>query len=201
MTVTYSWDPLEEDEYEDDAILLRHSVFNTGGNPSINPNFFHGTLNNSLGWPYTNDDLISETQVLIHGLLKSLMRIKKDNVDNPIEHYNALWCKFQQIGVHNSSNYFHLDSNESLQLLLASYGLPIIYQSTINSINLELIFAQQIQRADFSGNIIEAVCNIDTDLYNEELNTNGNGNLVQICLQLAYLDQKSSPMQTNGLMR
>ena len=78
----------------------------------------------------------------------------------------------------------------------------MLYQSTIDSINLELIFAHQIQRADFSGNIIEAVCNIDTDLYNEEFNTNGNVNLVQICFQLANLQQKSFPNKwTNAVMR
>ena len=67
----------------------------------------------------------------------------------------------------------------------------MVYQSTVDSINQELIFAQHIQQADYSGNIIEAVCNINTDLYNEELDTNGNENLVQICLQLANLQQKS----------
>ena len=61
----------------------------------------------------------------------------------------------------------------------------MVYQSTICSINLELIFTQQIEQADYSCNIIEIFCNIDTDLYNEELDTNGNENLVQICLQLA----------------
>ena len=202
MTVTDSWYPIEDDEYEDGNILLHHSIFNVGGNPSIHPNFFHGTLNDNLGWPYINDDPISETQVLHHALLKSLLRIKRGNIDNSIEHYDALWCKFQRIGIHNSIDYFHLDSNESLQLLLSSSGLPIVYQSTINSINLELIFAQQIQRADYSGNIIKAVCNVDTDLYNEELNTNGNENLVQICLQLANLQQKSFPNKwTNAVMR
>ena len=49
MTVTNSWDPQVDDEYEDDDILLRHGVFDTEGNPSIHPNFFHGTLNNSSG--------------------------------------------------------------------------------------------------------------------------------------------------------
>ena len=74
MMVTDSWFPLEDDEYEDDDILLRHGVFDTGGNPSIHPNFFHDTLNNSLGWPYTNNDPISEIQVLHHALLKSSMK-------------------------------------------------------------------------------------------------------------------------------
>ena len=78
----------------------------------------------------------------------------------------------------------------------------MLYQSTINSINVELIFANPIQRADFFGDIIEVVCNIDTDLYNKELSTNDNVNLVQICLQLANLQQKSIPNKwTNAVMR
>ena len=67
----------------------------------------------------------------------------------------------------------------------------MIYQSTIDSINLELIFTQQIQRVDYSGNTIKGVCNINTDLYNDELDTNGNKMLVQICHQLVNLQQKS----------
>ena len=126
MTVTDSWYPLEDDEYEDDDILLRHGVFDDGGNPSIHPNFFHGFPNDSLDRPYINNDPISETQVLHHALLKSLMRIKRGAVDNSIEHYDALRCKLQQIVIHNSTDYFCLDSNESLQLLLSSYGLPML---------------------------------------------------------------------------
>ena len=47
MMVTNSWLPLKEDEYEDDDILLCPSMFDVGDNPSIHPNFFNGTLNNS----------------------------------------------------------------------------------------------------------------------------------------------------------
>ena len=43
MTVTDSWDPHVKD-YKDDNTLLQHSAFDTGGDPSIYPNFFHGTL-------------------------------------------------------------------------------------------------------------------------------------------------------------
>ena len=75
MMVTDSWDPLADDKYEEDDILLRHGVFDTGGNPSIHPNFFHGTLNNSIRRLYTNNDPISATHVLHRTLLKSWMRI------------------------------------------------------------------------------------------------------------------------------
>ena len=202
MTVTDSWDPHVDDEYEDDDILLRHGIFDTGGNPSIHPNFFHGTLNNSICRPYTNNDPISATNVLHRALLKSSMRIKRSDVNNSIKHYDTLQCKFQRIRIHNSTNYLRLNSSESLQLLLLSHGLPLLYPSTIESINLELIFASQIQQAGFSGNMIEEICNIDTDLYNEELDTNGNVNLVQICLQLTNLQQKRFLNKwTNVMMR
>ena len=145
MTVTNSWLPLEENEYEDDDILLRPGVFDVSGNLSIYPNFFNGTLDNSLGRSYINDDPISNTQVLYHALLKFSMRKKRGEVDNSIKHYDALQCKFQRIGLHSSTNYFQLDSSKSLQLLLSNSNLPMVYQSTIDSINLKLIFTQQIQ--------------------------------------------------------
>ena len=74
-----------EDEYDDDNILLRHGVFDVGDEPSIHPNFFNSTLNDSLGRPYINDDHISSTQVFHHALLKSLMRKKRGDIDNSIE--------------------------------------------------------------------------------------------------------------------
>ena len=61
MTVTDSWLPLKEDEYEDDDILIPLDLFNVGGNPNIHPNFFNVTLNNSLGCPYINDSPIFNT--------------------------------------------------------------------------------------------------------------------------------------------
>ena len=129
------------------------------------------------------------------------MRKKRGDVDKSIEHYDALRCKLQQIGIHNSIDYFNLDGVESLRLLLSSYDLTMVNQSTINSINLELIFALQIRRADYHGSVIEEVCNIDIDLYNEELNRNGNANLISMCLQLANLQQKSFPNKwTNAVM-
>ena len=84
MTVTDSRDPHADDEYEDDDILLRHGVFDTGGNPSIHPNFFQGTLNNSIGQLYTNDDPISTTNILHRALLKSSMKNKRGDINNSI---------------------------------------------------------------------------------------------------------------------
>ena len=106
MMVTDSWLPLKEDEYEDDDILLRPGVFDVNGNPIIHPNFFNDTLNDSLRRPYINNDRNSNTQVLCHALLQSLMKKKRGDVDNSIEHYDPLWCKFQQIGIHSSTDYF-----------------------------------------------------------------------------------------------
>ena len=78
----------------------------------------------------------------------------------------------------------------------------MVNQSTIDSINLELIFAQQIHRANYHGSTIEEVYYIDTDLYNEELNRNGSENFIRMCLQLANLQQKSFPNKwTNAVMR
>ena len=180
------WLP-SKDKYDDDDILLRPDVFDVGDKPVIHPNFFNDTLNDSLRCPYINDDPISNTQVFHHALLKSSMRKKRGEIDNYIKHYNALWCKLQQMGIHRSTNYFQITSSESLQLLLSNSGLKMIYQSTIDSINLELIFAQQIQWAEYSGNTIKEVCNINRNLYIKELDKNGNESLVQMCLQLVNL--------------
>ena len=202
ITVTDSWDPQVDINYNDDAILLQHGVFDTVGNPSIHPNFFNDTLNNSIGRPYINKDPISETKILHHALLKSSLRIHRGDIMKSIEHYDALRCKFQRKGIYNSTDYFNLDSSNSLQLLLSSHDFSMLYPSIIDSINLELIFASQIQRSSFSGNIIEEVCNIDTTTYNEELDNHGNVNLVQICLQNTNLQQKSFPNKwTNAVMR
>ena len=71
MTVIDSWLLLKEDEDEDDDILLRPGIFVIGVNTRIHPNFFNGTLNNSLDRPYINDNPISNTRVLHQALLKS----------------------------------------------------------------------------------------------------------------------------------
>ena len=120
-----------------------------------------------------------------------------------IEHYDALRCKFQKIRIHNSTDYFNCDISSSLQLLLSSYCLSLLNSSTIESINLELIFAPQLQKSSLSGNVIEEVCNINTDMYNKKLNNNnGKMNLVNICLQTANLQQKSFLKKlTNAVMR
>ena len=75
MTLTNFWLPPEE-QYNTDDILIRPSVFDVGDKPSIHPIFFNGTINDSRGRPYINNDPISDTQVLHHALLRSSMRIK-----------------------------------------------------------------------------------------------------------------------------
>ena len=115
------------------------------------------------------------------------MRNKKGDVNKSIDHYDPIKCKLQQIGINNSTDYFNLDSVESLQLLLSSCDLTMLNMTTIKSINLELIFAHQIRRSSYNDSVIEEVCNIDADLYNEELNKNGNDNLIRLCLQLASM--------------
>ena len=111
-------------------------------------------------------------------------------------------CKLQLIGIHNMTDYLNLDSVESLQLLLSSCDLTRLRTTTIDSINLEIIFAHQIQRSEYNGNVIEEVCNVNADTYNEELDRNGNDNLIRLCLQVASVQQKSYPNRwTNAVMR
>ena len=50
--------------------------------------------------------------------------------------------------------------------------------------------------------MIEEVCDVDADTYNEELDKNGNNNLIRLCLQVASMQQKSYPNKwTNAVMR
>ena len=129
------------------------------------------------------------------------MRKKRGDVDKSIDHYDAIKCKLQQIGIHNSIDYLNFDGDKSLRLLLSSCDLTMVNWSTIKSINLELIFAHQNRWSSYHGSVIEEVCNIDIDLYNEELNRNGNNNLIRMCLQLASMQQKSFPNKwTNAVM-
>ena len=101
-----------------------------------------------------------------HTLLKSSLWIKRGKVDNSIKHYDALKYKFRQIGIYNAAKYLKINSCEILQLSSLSFNsdLPLMNQSTINYINLEIISIQQIDKANCSGNIIQEVCNINTNL-------------------------------------
>mmetsp|Transcript_27886 Transcript_27886/g.31344 ORF Transcript_27886/g.31344 Transcript_27886/m.31344 type:complete len:206 (-) Transcript_27886:155-772(-) len=157
MTLTDKWDPSPTDVYRDDNILLRHGVFDVGDNASIHPNYFNGVLNDSLGRPYTNDDPLTPTQTLHHALLKSSMRYKKGDVEKSIDHYDAVKCKLQLIWIFNATDYFNLDGVESLRLLLSICDLTMFNMTTIESINLELIFAHQIRRSSYGGSVIEEV--------------------------------------------
>ena len=65
MAVIDEWDPQPHNVYRDDDILLKHGVFDDGGNPSIHPNYFSGTLNDSLGRPYQNDDPLTPTLIFL----------------------------------------------------------------------------------------------------------------------------------------
>ena len=121
------------------------------------------------------------------------MRIKRGNVDNSIKYCDALRCKFRQIGIYSSTDYLKIDSCETLNLLLSNSDLPLMRPFTIDYINSEIIFAQQINKATNSSNIIQEVCDNGTGLYNEELHGNGNNTLEKICHQLACLQQKSFP--------
>lgn len=84
-----------EEQYNYDGILLWPGVFDdVGVTSSIYPNFFNGTIIDSHGCPYINDDQISNTQMLPHTILQFSMSIKNSNIDKSIDHYDALCCKF-----------------------------------------------------------------------------------------------------------
>ena len=107
---------------------------------SVYPNFFNDTINDSRGRPYTNTNPITDTQILHHSLLRSLVRIKRANLDNSTKDYDAFRCKFRQIGIYNSVNYLRIDSHETLNSLLSNSDLPLMQPLIIDYINYEIIF-------------------------------------------------------------
>ena len=71
------------------------------------------------------------------------MRIKKGNVDNSIEHYNILWCKYRDIGIYDTAHYLKARALGSINLQLSNANLPELFTSTINYINEGIMVAQQ----------------------------------------------------------
>ena len=90
------------------------------------------TIINSRSRALVNVDPISDTQILIHALLRSSMRIKKGHVDNSIEHYDALRYKLREIGIYNFADYSRLRALGSINLQLSKFKLPQLFTSTIN---------------------------------------------------------------------
>ena len=143
-------------------------------------------------------DRISTTHILHHAFLTSSMRIKQGNVNHAINYYDALWCKFRQIGIYNSTDFLDAGSRNvsncrAINLLLSSYDLPMLRPVTIEVITSDIHAAELVKRSEFSGNIIQEICGINTNLFEEELNGDGAVALKKICHQLACLQQKSLP--------
>ena len=115
------------------------------------------------------------------------MRIKKGNVDNFIEHHDALWGKFREIGIYNLTHYLKVRALGSINLQLSNANLPELFTSIINYINEGIIIAQQIRQANYTGTVIEEVCYIKTDQYNEDLRGVGDETLEKLCHKVACL--------------
>ena len=73
---------------------------------------------------------------------------------------------------------------------------------TIEVITSDIHTAELVKRSEFSGNIIQEICCINTNLFEEELNGDGTVALEKMCHQLTCLQQKSFPNKwTNNVMR
>ena len=114
MTLTEDWLPFEE-QYNNDNILTCPSVFyDVRAAPSIHPKFFNDTINNSRGCPNINEDpIFRHLDIPPHHSL-TFHKNKNGNVDNSIENYDALWCKFGHIRIYNSAGYFRIDNSNTL---------------------------------------------------------------------------------------
>ena len=69
----------------------------------------------------------------------------------------------------------------------------MILLSNIEYSNDEIFPAHHIDNGIYSGKIVYKVYNIDTNLYNKELNGFGSKVLKNICYQVACLQQKRFP--------
>ena len=104
--------------------------------------------------------------------------------------------------IYNSTDFLdagsrNVGNREAINSLLSSYDLPMLQSTTINFITMDIHSAALVKRSEFSGNIIQEVCGIITNLY-EELNGDGAIDLEKMCHQLACLQQKSFPNPKNG---
>ena len=152
-------------------------------------------------------DRISTTHILHHAFLTSSMRYKEGNVNHAIDFYDALRCKFRQIGIYNSTDFLDAGSrtvsnSRAINMLLSDYNLPTLRPTMIEAITADIHVAKLVKRSEFSGNIIQDICGINTNLFEEELNGDGAVCLEKLCHQVACLQQKSFPNKwTNDVMR
>ena len=70
------------------------------------------------------------------------MRIKKGHIYSSIEHYNALQCKYREIGIYNLADYSWVRALGYINLRLSNSKLPKLFTFTIDFINKEIIVAQ-----------------------------------------------------------
>ena len=104
-------------------------------------------------------------------------------------------------GTLGSTTQYIIQRQEYWDLQLSNANLPELFSTTVNYIDEGIIIAQQIQRADYTGTVIEEVYYIRTDQYNEELREVGGESLEKLYHQVACLQQKSfSNMWTNAVM-
>ena len=167
------------------------------------------------GYPFVDNvpslhdiaDQISTTHILHHSFLTSSMKIKRGNLNNAIDYYDALLCKFRQIAIYNSTDFLDAGSHNvsncrAINLLLSTYNLPMLRHTTIEVITLDTHSAELVKRSKFSGNIIQEICCINTNLFEEKLNWDSAVALEKMCHQLVCLQQKSfRKIWTNDVMQ
>ena len=95
------------------------------------------------------------------------MILKRQDHNKAIEHYNAIRCKFCQIGIHNVIDYNSQRKNHAINYSLIRSKLPTLHSYTFALIDSEILQASYIQDRTCSGDIVFEVCQIDTDVYTD----------------------------------
>lgn len=106
-----------------------------GGQAPVMPEYHLISLAIIMG---EHDDLISNTLLVHHSLLKYSMRSKGNDVDKAIS-YNTIRCKLRQIGIHNIIGYFCEQNNRAINLCVNNANLPVIAPSTFVMIDNKII--------------------------------------------------------------
>ena len=111
-------EPFDKQQSNNDILMYPVVMSDPNVVHSIHTNFFNNTINDSNSRPCINDTPITNTQILDHTLYTSLLKIKRGNADNSIEHYNACWCKFRQVEIYNPTDQSEVQFKAKLSEIL-----------------------------------------------------------------------------------
>ena len=104
----------------------------------------YGRVENLDHYNDLNNDHISATNFLRYAILKASMTLKQQDHNKAIEHYDAIRCKFRQIGIHNVIDYNLQRKNHTINSLLIRSKLFTLHSYIFALIDSEILQASYI---------------------------------------------------------